>query len=70
MTIVIKKPMRGSIDSQSIVDKIRAVSPKRQWTATYSTNKEEQESFTYRVSGDKLVFNNYEYRRIPASELV
>lgn len=38
--------------------------------ATYSTNKEEQESFTYRVSGDKLVFNNYEYRRIPASELV
>ena len=42
MTIVIKKPMRGSIDSQSIVDKIRAVSPKRQWTATYSTNKEDR----------------------------
>ena len=42
MTIVIKKPMRESIDLQSIVDKIRAVSPKRRWTATYSTNKEDR----------------------------
>ena len=42
MTIVIKKPMRKSIDLQSIVDKIRAASPKRRWTVTYSTNKEDR----------------------------
>lgn len=38
--------------------------------ASYSTNKEQEETFTYRVDGDKLRFNDYEYKRIPASELV
>ena len=42
MTIIIKKPMRKSIDLQSMVDKIRAVSPKRRWMVTYSTNKEDR----------------------------
>lgn len=42
MTIVIKKPMRKSIDLQSMVDKIRAISFKKRFEVTYSTNKEDR----------------------------
>lgn len=42
MTIVIKKPMRKSVDLQRMVDKIRAISFKKRWDVTYSTNKEDR----------------------------
>lgn len=42
MTIVIKKPMQKGIDLQSMVDKIRAISFKKRFEVTYSTNKEDR----------------------------
>ena len=46
MTIVIKKPMQKGIDLQSMVDKIRAISFKKRFEVTYSTNKEDRRTLT------------------------
>lgn len=40
-----KKPSR-SVDLDTIVDKIRAISFKKRWEVTYSTNKEDRRTLT------------------------
>lgn len=39
-------------------------------TQTYSMKEEYEETATYSVSGDTLTYNNYEYQRVSADELV
>ena len=42
MLVALRKKPSHSIDSERIVDKIRAISFKKRWEVTYSTNKEDR----------------------------
>ena len=39
-------------------------------TQTYTMKEETTETATYKLNDDKLVYNNFEYQRISADELV